>query len=162
MGNSVDVYECPNSSGAAPDSGNCDSSNLPTGVSAWKGSYGIPCDTMNNYTMTSTALPSSTVGLGAVPETGWAFQKRPWGTCSPYMTARHNGQDLPPPFDFEVKGGSIWLNGQGSASGLTCARPAGNDCEPPPNWAMFRPARTEGVSRGPSCTAFLSRIRLDE
>ncbi|MBT7298421.1 MAG: hypothetical protein HN849_02855, partial [Victivallales bacterium] len=89
---SVDVYECPSSSGGAPDGGNYDAWNLPTGVDAWKGSYGIPCDTMNNYTMTSIMLPSSTIGLGEIPETGWAFQKRPWGTCAPYMTARHNGQ----------------------------------------------------------------------
>ncbi|MBT7163705.1 MAG: DUF1559 domain-containing protein [Victivallales bacterium] len=92
VGNSVDVYECPSSSGGAPDGGNYDAWNLPTGVDAWKGSYGIPCDTMNNYTMTSIMLPSSTIGLGEIPETGWAFQKRPWGTCAPYMTARHNGQ----------------------------------------------------------------------
>lgn len=94
IGGNVNIYGCPvTSASAKPNGGNYDSWNLPSGLAAWRGSYGINCDTNRNYTLTSIKKPAETGAIMEVPETGWAIIKKTpdVGGCGPNVRSRHQG-----------------------------------------------------------------------
>jgi prepilin-type N-terminal cleavage/methylation domain-containing protein/prepilin-type processing-associated H-X9-DG protein len=90
----VNVYHCPSVSSGKPDNGAYDPWNLPTGVTAWFGSYGQTCDSWRKTDVTITK-PSSTMAMADLNETDWAIIKHPWprsdgAICGPNPKARHN------------------------------------------------------------------------
>jgi prepilin-type N-terminal cleavage/methylation domain-containing protein/prepilin-type processing-associated H-X9-DG protein len=90
----VNVYKCPSASDGKPDGGNYNSWNLPSGVSSWKGSYAITCDTWKK-TESQIKKPASTMAIAEGSTTGWPIIKHPWPasdgrTCGPNPTSRHN------------------------------------------------------------------------